>query len=131
MGNFGEGFVEFRPEDALDFLGMRRVAHNSFVQVAGELGLFGLIVYICLILSGFLSLFFIKGAYIKKSKTAKDKKILSSDIVLFSDALMLSLVGFCVSGFFLSRAYEWTLYYIFAFIVILGQLSKKELETDE
>ena len=48
-GNFGEGFVMYRPPDAVDVSGERRVAHNMFIQVGGETGFVGFVIFIFLI----------------------------------------------------------------------------------
>ena len=48
-GNFGEGFVLYRPLDAVDAPGTRRAAHNMFIQVGGETGFPGLLIFLLMI----------------------------------------------------------------------------------
>lgn len=72
-------------------------AHNSFLQVAVELGLFGFLIYMYLIISTIRRL---KEFYNKKDK---------DDILNVRSAIAFSCYGgftaFCVTGFFLSLAY--------------------------
>ena len=115
-GNFGEGFVMYRPPDAVDVLGERRVAHNMFMQVGGETGFVGLFIFIFLIGSSFLSLNKVKQRILKDRTAIKEDK---RGIELLIDATFLSLIGYCASGMFLSQAYNFVLYYLIGFSVVL------------
>ena len=120
VGNFGEGFVTHRLSASIDLPGMRRAAHNAFIQIGAETGIPGLIVYLLLIISTLKSL--IKTRKISlKSRTEEAK-----DIVCFADATLVSLVGFIVCVFFLSQAYNWILYYLVGFSVVLREFVKEK-----
>lgn len=116
MGNFGEGFVRYRPEGAVDPAGKRRVAHNVFIQIGGETGVLGLAVFTSLIVLTFKGL---------SKISAKSKEIFS-----FAQATWISLMGFIICAFFLSQAFNWILYYLIAFSVVLMELSKR-MESEE
>jgi len=115
-GNFGEGFVLYRPLDAVDVSGMRRVAHNMFMQVGGEMGFAGFVVFIILICCSLISLGKSRKNIYRDGRTIKKDK---REIALLIDATFLSLVGYCASGMFLSQAYNFVLYYLFGFSVVL------------
>jgi O-antigen ligase len=74
------------------------VAHNSFVEIGAELGVFGLAAYVAFFWLAFRTLNRVR-------RIAND----GSDAAL-AQALFASLLGFAVAGFFLSQAY-----YVFPF----------------
>lgn len=85
-------------------------AHNSFLEVGAELGFPGLLAFLALIGTGF--------ARARKS-SALGLAVGDQRAAAMGDALAASLVGFCVSGFFLSMAYS---AFLFAQIGIAGGL---------
>ncbi|HSA30851.1 MAG TPA: O-antigen ligase family protein [Candidatus Omnitrophota bacterium] len=124
-GNFGEGFVLYRPSDAVDVQGVRRASHNMFIQVGGETGLPGLIIFLFMLGETF------KGLNRTKRGMTEDggwKIERNKEIVLLADATFVSLVGYCASGFFLSQGYNFVLYYLVAFSVVLEHISNQENE---
>lgn len=112
-GNFGEGFVLYRHKEAIDPSSFRRVAHNSFIEIGGETGILGLILFITLIIFSMKEL--------KKIDKINEEKTLS-----FAQATFISLVGYCFSAFFISQAYNWILYYFVSFSVVLKELNKNQ-----
>lgn len=118
MGNFGEAFPIYRPENALDTPGMRRSAHNMYVQIGGETGIIGLIIFLLLIRRTMVSL---KITSSTKNKTHK----LPEEIVIYARATSIALIGFLVCGLFLSQAYSWFLYCLIGLSVVLAELRKK------
>ncbi|MBI4721301.1 MAG: O-antigen ligase family protein [Chitinivibrionia bacterium] len=78
-----------------------RTAHNSIVLCASELGLFGLYVWLLLIVVSMRNLFFV-------STEARRMHMVS--IALLSDSLLFAFVGFITAAFFLSRTYNELLY---------------------
>src|SRR2546422_406927 len=70
------------------------VAHNSFIQVAAELGIPGLLLFIGLIASAFASL----RRVVRQFRNAPGAK----DLSRLAQSLMAALVGFIVGGFFLT-----------------------------
>ena len=128
VGNFGEGFVQYRQPDAVDFLGMRRVAHNMFIEVGGEMGFVGFFVFIFMIGYTFIALNRIKRRILKEIKTAKKA---GRELVLLVDATFLSLIGYCASGMFLSQAYNFVLYYLIGFSVVIETLERAEIKSEK
>ncbi|MEW5894156.1 MAG: O-antigen ligase family protein [Candidatus Omnitrophota bacterium] len=121
VGNFGEGFVRYRSEGAVDVPGMRRAAHNMFVQVGGETGVPGLTVFIIMLVTAFRSLNNVKRKILLEGREgAGDRR----EIYLLADATFVSFVGYCASGIFLSQGYNFILYYLIAFSVILENFIK-------
>lgn len=126
-GNFGEGFVLYRPPDAVDVLGMRRVAHNMFIQVGGETGFAGFAIFIFLIGSSLTSLNKVKKALLKDRATKNEH---AREMALLADATFLSLIGYCASGIFLSQAYNFVLYYLIGFSVVLKRLAFSDMNAE-
>ncbi len=119
LGNFKEGFVMYRPEGIIAPAGLRIVAHNAFIQVGGELGFFGLIVFMLLIIVSLKDLNRVKYVLIK----SKDKQ--SKEIAQLADVVFISLCGFIICALFLSQAYNWIFYYLIGFSVVLKELRIK------
>jgi O-antigen ligase len=94
-----------------------RVAHNSFLEVAAELGVGGLIAYLILIFAPFRAL---------KRIEARTSNFLAADhereIHHLSLAVQGSLVAYIVCSTFTSIEYLWYLYYPVAFAVALQKL---------
>lgn len=90
------------------YQGKWHVAHNSYIQVAVELGVAGFILYCLFLYTGFKEL----GTIIRMSDEAGDARRR-----FCATALNASLVAFCISSFFLSQAYYWN-HYIFIGVII-------------
>ena len=119
-GNFGEGFVYYRPPDAIDFPGMRRAAHNAFIQIGAETGIIGLIVFLALIIVTLRDLNRTKKIALQfRNKEGRDTAGLA-------DATFVSLVSFLICSFFLSQAYNWVLYYLVGFSVLLNEVIRQK-----
>jgi putative inorganic carbon (HCO3(-)) transporter len=98
-GNFGtaEGTLSPLAERQMWGIGVRwNAPHNSFVQIAAELGIPGLVLYIAVIVSAFRAL---------------------QCATPLTPALTASLLGFVVGSFFLSLAYSEMLYTLVALAV--------------
>jgi O-antigen ligase len=83
--------------------------HNSFVQVGAELGITGLVVFVLLLFRIFLALFRIEQAAPPTGRAPPE--------VAMAQALEASMVGFCVSGFFLTQADAWYLYALIGMVM--------------
>lgn len=90
------------------------VTHNSYTQVSTELGFFGLIVYLLFLLSPFRRL-----AAIER-RLENEKK--SNWYYYTAIGLQASLIGYCVSSFFVSVAYGWFIYYLVAYAVAFRRI---------
>ena len=107
---FGIGKGQFRDHHGL-------VAHNSYIHVAGELGIPGYSLWggalIFSVLSGYL---FIKASKLKKetetdeSTIDEEKNIAFENERLLNKTLFFSMIGFMITGFFISRMFTLTLF---------------------
>ena len=99
------------------------VSHNSYTQVSSELGVAGLAVYLLFILSPFRRL-------------AAIERRLQNDLKLnwfyyLAVGLQASLIGYLVSSFFVSVAYNWFIYYLIAYAVAFRRVYMIEHDIDE
>jgi O-antigen ligase len=74
--------------------------HNSFLQIAAEVGLVGFAIYVLINLKSFLTFYRISKI---KSKPAPSETGVTSTL---SGLMLLGFVGLLVSGFFLSHGYS-------------------------
>jgi putative inorganic carbon (HCO3(-)) transporter len=105
-GNFqtAEGTLSPMAERQQFGIGVRwNAPHNSFVQVAAELGMPGVALYVAVIVSAFRAL-----------RRSADP---------LTPALIASLLGFVVGSFFLSLAYSEMLYTLVALSVAVQKVS--------
>lgn len=86
-------------------------AHNSFVLCFAELGMIGFFLWLGLLVSTVLSL----NQFLRRFRTIPG----GEDLVRWGSALRVSLYGFIVTGWFLSRTYSILLYVLIAMCVIL------------
>jgi O-antigen ligase len=110
----GVGIGNFTTAEGLshkDVGGKWSTAHNSFIQIGGELGVGGLILFILLFYYLFKSL----------------RRIISKDpkIKTLKESLEVSLIGYITGGFFLSQAYSMVLYLIIGMTVALNYVVKR------
>ena len=90
-----------------------RVAHNSFIHIAGELGTIGYSLW-----GGALISTVLIGYKIIKAKNKNDFKIeleddqnkLLDDELLLNKTLFFSMIGFMITAFFISRSYTLLLF---------------------
>ena len=105
-------------------VGVRNLqTHNAFTQVSSELGIVGLIVYLVFIISPFRKL----GAIERKLFDAED----GSWYYYLAIGLQASIVGYLVSSFFASVAYQWFIYYLIAYAVAFRRTYSLEAEKTE
>ncbi|KPH64107.1 O-antigen ligase family protein [Pseudoalteromonas porphyrae] len=101
--------------------GKNHAVHSTWFQVLGETGFVGLCIFILVIVSINRSL----------SRVFTLIKINRNDnIAINASALKAGLIGFMVSGTFLTQAFTWPLYIILALTIALEKLaleSQKEL----
>lgn len=105
---------EISKEYGLQHHGLKwSTAHNSFVLIGAELGVTGLLVFATMLGTAFKHL-----SEIKDGPTG-DPDVTAEDVAL-SQALIGSLIGFCVAGFFVSATY-------FAFLyVLIGMVAAED-----
>jgi O-antigen ligase len=89
-------------------------SHNAYTQVAAEMGLAALIIYIMFLVVPIRRLRSIEQATYATRK--------GSRIYYLSIALQASLAGFMVSSFFSSAAYQFYIYYLVGYAVALRRI---------
>ncbi|MCK9531709.1 MAG: O-antigen ligase family protein [Gammaproteobacteria bacterium] len=99
---WGVGLMAFAAAEGVGG-GNYQEAHNALIQVAAELGLLGLLVYVGFYLNAFRSL---ARRYETPPGSAGPPDLLSHELMTQAVALRAALVGFFVTSFFLSKAYS-------------------------
>lgn len=88
--------------------------HNAYTQVASEMGMAALVVYLMLLIHPLRRLRLIEN----ESYEQRDRR----KFYYLSIGLQASLVGFMFSSFFGAVAYQWYLYYLVGYAVCLHRL---------
>lgn len=94
------------------------VTHNSYTQVAAEMGAAALVCYTLFIVKPLRKL----GQIARQTFETRG----SSNYYYLAVGLQASLLGYTVSSFFLSVAYVWYVYYLVGFAVCLRRLYEAE-----
>jgi putative inorganic carbon (hco3(-)) transporter len=81
------------------------VAHNIYLQLAAELGIVGLLLFMGIVLASFVA---------AERAASMAKALGDQDLELLARSLLLSLVGFMASDVFLSGEFAKQLYLVFA-----------------
>ena len=90
------------------------VTHNAYTQVASEMGIAAMVVYIMFLVHPLRRLRLIENESYEHSDRSK--------FYYLSVGLQASLVGFMVSSFFGAVAYHWYVYYLVGYAVCLHRL---------
>lgn len=105
-------------------VGIRNLqSHNAFTQVSAEIGLLGLAAYLIFILSPFRKLGAIERTLFDKGNTGW--------FYYLAIGLQASIVGYLVSSFFASVAYNWFIYYLIAYAVAFRRIYMVEKGLEE
>ena len=107
-------------------------AHNSYLEIAAELGIAGLIAYLIMLFAPLRSLRRIEADRVDKRKKGLDRlgPPERRGTYYLAVALQASLIGYIVCSFFGSIQYLWFLYYPLAYAVALKQIAKAESESE-
>lgn len=95
--------------------------HNAFTQVSSELGILGLIAYLVFMISPFRKL-----SAIERSLFDRDEFDWFNYLAI---GLQASIVGYLVSSFFASVAYNWFIYYLIAYAVAFRRIYSLEIQS--
>ena len=131
----GIGAGQFQNYNAPGMIEKWRVTHNVWLQVAAELGLFGLIIFAFLVMRAYSSSFAVlrmlrmshrRGARDRLRSSpgaarpeepynlsAEERRILDIN----AKGMIAAMVGWTICAFFASVAFNWTFYYVFALAV--------------
>jgi len=94
--------------------GKNHAVHSTWFQVLGETGFVGLCIF----------LLFIASIYRSLSRIYSINKVnYNKDVIINANALKAGLIGFMVSGTFLTQAFTWPLYIILALTIALEKLA--------
>lgn len=95
-------------------------AHNSFVEIGAELGVFGLVFLILLLTWAYTTA---RTAFAPARASPRSVTVAASDELMLGQALAGSIVGYTVCGFFLSQAYAVYMFTIYGLIVGLAKVA--------
>jgi putative inorganic carbon (HCO3(-)) transporter len=118
----GIGAGQFKNYSAPGVVEKWRVTHNVWLQVATELGVFGLLTFAFLVLraysSSFAALRMLRGSPKRRGDSqlalsADDRTILEIN----AKGMIAAMVGWTICALFASVAFNWTFYYVFALAV--------------
>lgn len=120
LGNFATAERLFAPQaqEQVDWRG--KVAHNVFVQVAVELGIPGLLLFVAAIGTSLVGMLHLAR---RMSRRSKDPR--AAEFGQMASYLALSLIAFCVGGFFLSMAYAPMLFVLFGMSIALDGAARR------
>jgi O-antigen ligase len=111
-----------------------RETHNALIQVAAELGVFGLLVFSFLIARGLLACGAIRRMLAREARQQALKpelRIMNQqehrNLQGLSVALSAGLAGWFVCALFASTAYNWTFYYLLGLVVSARDLTRERL----
>src|SRR2546422_9957228 len=85
-------------------------AHNAFIEIGAEIGVLGLILFVALLVAAFRTLSAVRRGP-------------SDEATLVAQALTASLVGFVVTGMFLSQAYSANFYALLGMTLALARIA--------
>ena len=91
-----------------------QVSHNAYTQIAGDMGLIALTLYVMLLVVPFRRLAAIERETLKEEHHTR--------YYYLAVGLQSSLVGYMVGSFFLSVAYDWFGYFLVAYAVSFAAL---------
>lgn len=105
----------------LKFGGRFMAPHNSFLEIAVELGILGLVLFVRMYILAWRLLS-------EQRRKLADKNVLSrerQEQLMFAKLMQFSLVATLVAGFFLSKAYPIELWVVFGLTIGLAGLSAR------
>lgn len=94
------------------------VSHNAYTQVSAEMGIAALVIYMMLILAPMRRL--------KRIELTAFTPRRRSRYFYLSVGLQASLVGYMISSFFASVAYQWYVYYLAAYAICLSRIYESQ-----
>jgi O-antigen ligase len=110
----GIGMGNYQPLMSLKGL----VTHNSYTQVAAEMGTTALVLYVMFIVSPFRKLSVIARETFPARRNSR--------FYYLALGLQASLLAYIVSSFFLSVAYSWYVYYLVGYAVCFRRMYESE-----
>jgi O-antigen ligase len=124
----GVGAGQFKNYDPQERARAWNEAHNALLQVAAELGVLGLAVFVFLIFRGFSATYAARAAIRRRRRLMRPhmpRDVDDERLQLHAVALGASLTGWLVCAQFASVAYYWTFYYLLALAVVGRDLARE------
>lgn len=97
-----------------------RRAHNSYLEIAAELGMLGLLAYLILLFNPLKALWKIES----ETVSARDQRDFENYVL--SVGLQATLVAYYANSFFASIQYQWFVYFPLAYAVGLRRIYQRE-----
>jgi O-antigen ligase len=91
-----------------------QVTHNAYTEVAAEMGLAAAVIYVLFILAALKSLRVVERGTFEKRRRERDYYL--------AVGIQAAIIGYAVSSFFASVAYQWYLYYLVGYAVVLRRM---------
>ncbi len=110
----GVGMGNYQPN--MSYRGL--VTHNSYTEVASEMGATALVLYIMFIVKPLRKL----SVIVRETFGVKER----SNFYYLALGLQASLLAYMVSSFFLSVAYVWNVYYLIGYAVCFRRIYESE-----
>lgn len=120
IDNFFSNYFFFSPH----WDGKNHAVHSTWFQVLAEMGFVGLVIFIIMLVIIFRTL--------RRVKTISNR-IKDPGIEINVKSLIAGLTAFCVSGTFLTQAFNWPIYIILAMTIALDNLATQleQAKTDK
>ncbi|RJE77481.1 hypothetical protein BGP78_00300 [Pseudoalteromonas sp. MSK9-3] len=110
VNNFYSNYFFYSPH----WDGKNHAVHSTWFQVLGETGFVGLMVFLTVIV----------GIYRSLNRTIRTNEVnFDPKVAINAYALKAGLIGFMVSGTFLTQAFTWPLYIILSLTIALEKLA--------
>jgi O-antigen ligase len=103
-----------------------RETHNSVLQVASELGIFGLLLFVVLVVSGFAAVLRATRALRRTRHPPPNGVRARHELELFGAALVASLTGWFAAAMFASVAYYWTFYLVLGLATTFSEITVRD-----
>ncbi len=128
---FGIGAGQFQNYEPDERIEAWRETHNALLQVASELGIFGVIIFIAVIVSGFAAIARARSAlrsspaFRRRPRHRRSPPVAAQRDVLnlYTAAMTASLTGWFAAAMFASVAYYWTFYIVLGLAVALREMA--------
>ena len=125
-------FMNYNPEGRKEEAW--RETHNAVLQVASELGVVGLVIFVVLVGSGFAGALR-AGATLRRARrrgSTREPRTSRAQLQpreLFAAAVVASLTGWVMAAMFASVAYYWTLYLVLGIAAANRDITAREMGT--
>lgn len=107
-----------------------KVAHNSYVEIAAELGWAGLLAYLIFLLAPFRSLKLIEREVLEDDRKKNRDQSENRELYFLSIGLQAVMIAFLVCSLFSSSQYFWHPYYIVGYSIALRRIHAAQVSRE-